>query len=551
MIENISRRGFVKAAGTVGAAAMLAACGGKSDNAGSGDAASTEETAAKKVLYFGQNNPKEGLDMQKSTNSGESAIADSVVESPLRWTEDNVLVTTFLSEIPTFEADGLTLPCEIKEGVMFHDGTPLTSADVKYSFERMFTPATAAKSTYMYDVLAGAAEMLAGEKDNLDDGITIEDDRHFTFHLATPMVTFVNNLGISYAHIFPKDACEKAGDQWGLGANFIGTGKYKIQSNDDTTEVVMVKNADYYDGEPALDELHYVFYDDPSTKMNAFIAGEIDWCDLDASLLEEYSNNPDTADKVVLYDTLGVMFIALNNASENLKDAKVRQALSMAIDRESILTNIMGGAGKVASGWLCPMTPGWDESAPDLPYDVAGAKKLLEEAGVTNLSLKCETRSSGSYVDIMTAVQGMWKEIGVTLDVQGVDAGIWSEDRTAGNIEVDCLGWFPLYADADNHMYTYFANTSSDTKSVFYHNDEANELLNSARAELDAAKRADLYKQADDIIIRRDMACIPLYWPKRSFVAQPYVVNAKCGNLIYHMIDVDVDPTHPDYPTDR
>jgi|GEM_PF-4318920 len=163
MSENISRRSFVKASALAGTSAMLAACGGNSGGSAGGDG------AAKKALYFGQSNPKEGLDMQKSTNSGESAIADSIVESPLRWTEDNVLVTTFLTEIPTFEADGVTLPCEIKEGVKFHDGTPLTAADVKYSFERMFTPATAAKSTYMYDMLAGAQEMLAGERDNLDE----------------------------------------------------------------------------------------------------------------------------------------------------------------------------------------------------------------------------------------------------------------------------------------------------------------------------------------------------------------------------------------------
>ncbi len=544
MSKNMSRRGFVKASAAAGAATMLAACGGN----GGSDAG---DGAGKKVLYFGQSNPKEGIDMQKSTNSGESAIADSIVESPLRWTEDNVLVTTFLTEIPTFSDDGLTLPCEIKEGVTFHDGTPLTSEDVKYSFERMFKPATAAKSTYMYDVLAGAKEMLAGEAENLDEGITIEDERHFTFHLASPMVTFVNNLGISYAHIFPKDACEAAGEDWGMGLNMIGTGKYKLAENDDTTEVVLVKNEAYYDGEPALDEVHYVFYDDNATKVNALKAGEIDWCDLDAALLKEYSEDPETADKVVLYDTLGVMFIALNNSSANLSDYRVRQALSLAINREEILNNIMGGAGKVASGWLCPSTPGWDADAPDLAYDPAEAEKLLAEAGVSNLTLKCETRNSGSYVDIMTAVQDMWKAIGVTLEVQGVDSGIWSEDRAAGNIEVDCLGWFPLYADADNHLYTYFAHTSSDTKSVFYHNDEFDALVDQARVELDADKRADLYKQAEDIAIRHDMACIPLWWPKRSFVAQPYVVNAKVGNLIYHMIDVDVDPTHPDYPTDR
>ena len=118
--------------------------------------------------------------------------------------------------------------------------------------------------------------MLAGERDNLDEGITCEDDYNFTFHIVSPMVTFINNLGISYAQIFPHEACEAAGDAWGTGTNFIGTGKYKIVSNDDTTEVDMERFDDYHDGKPALDELKYVFYDDNNTKLMAFKNGDID-----------------------------------------------------------------------------------------------------------------------------------------------------------------------------------------------------------------------------------------------------------------------------------
>ncbi len=125
MSNNLSRRGFVKAAAVAGSAAAtmgLAACGG-SDNAGS-DASAGD---VKKVLRFGQSNAKQGLDMQKSTNSGSSSIADSIFEAPLRWTEDNVLEAVLLTEIPKFEDDGVTLHCELKDGIKFHDGTPCTA----------------------------------------------------------------------------------------------------------------------------------------------------------------------------------------------------------------------------------------------------------------------------------------------------------------------------------------------------------------------------------------------------------------------------------------
>lgn len=291
--------------------------------------------------------------MQKSTNSASSSIADSIFESPLRWTEDNELVTCLLTEIPSFEADGVTLHCELKDGIKCHDGSTLTANDVKYSFERMFTPATGAKSTYMYDKIKGAKEMLAGTATELE-GLTVEDDTHFTFVLTDPMVTFVNNLGISYAHIFPKAACEAAGDSWGSGTSCVGSGKYKVQSNDDTTEVVLEKFADYHDGEPALDELRYVFYDDLNTKMMAFKNGDIDYTDLDASLLQQYQNDPDVKDLITQYETLGTQFVNLNLSDAALQDVRVRQALSLAINRQELIDSIVGGAGIACSGWLAP-----------------------------------------------------------------------------------------------------------------------------------------------------------------------------------------------------
>ena len=541
MMENpLSRRSFLKgsAVATAGVAAssMLSACGG-------GSAAQGENV--KKVLRFGQSNAKQGLDMQKSTNAGSSSIADSIFEAPLRWNEDNKLETVLLTDIPSFEDDGVTLHCTLKEGIKFHDGTTMTAADVKYSFERMFLPATGGKSTYMYDKIKGATEMLAGTATELA-GLTIEDDRHFTFTLTEPMVAFVSNLGLSYAHIFPKAACEAAGDSWGSGTNCIGSGKYKVVSNDDTTEVVLEKFAEYHDGEPALDELRYIFFDDLNTKLMAFKNGDIDYCDLDSTLLQQCQNDPDVKDLITSYEQLGVQFVNLNLNDAALQDVNVRKALSLAINRQEIVDTILSGAGTAASGWLAPQTPGHDKSASAFPYDPDQAKQLLATAGVSGLSLTCKVRA-GLSQKYMVAIQSYWAAVGVSLDVQVEDNGVWASDWSDGNLQVTALGWFPLYADADNHMYTYFYSANAAKKSSFYNNPEFDKLVSDARVEQDGDKRADLYKQADDILTRQDYATLPLYWPKGQFVAKDYVVGAKVGNLIYHMIDVDIDTTKDDY----
>lgn len=540
MEKSLSRRSFLKAsaatAGGAAAASMLAACGG----AGASDSGSK-----KKVLRFAQSNAKQGLDMQKSTNSGSSSIADCIFESPLRWTEDNELVPCLLKEIPTFEADGVTLHCELKPNIKFHDGTTLTASDVKYSFERMFKPETGGKSTYMYDLIKGAKEMLAGTATELE-GLTVEDDTHFTFVLTNPMVTFVNNLGINYADIFPKDACEKAGKSWGTGTNCIGTGKYKVVSNDDTTEVVLARFDDYHDGKPALDEVRFQFVDDLNTKMMSFKNGDVDYCDLDASQLQQYKSDPAVKDLITQYPTLGVQFVNLNLSSEKLQDVRVRKALSLAINRDELIQSIVGGAGTVPSGWLAPQTPGHDPNAPAFEYDPEKAKALLAEAGVTNLELSAKVRANINQKQLV-AVQDYWSKIGVKLTVETEDNGVWAQDWADGSLEITAVGWFPLYADADNHMYTYFYSENAKGKSSFYNNPEFDALVSQARVEQDKQKRADLYRQADDILTRQDYATLPLYYPKNQFVAKDYVQNAKVGNLIYHMMDVDIDTTKPDY----
>lgn len=536
MSASVSRRTFVTGSAAAMAAvaglAGLVGCGGSSTSAGS---ASSEE----KVLYFGQANAKEGLDMFKSTNNLASTIADCVVDPLLRITEDLELVPALLKEVPTVEADGVTYKCELKDA-KFSDGTPVTSADVKYSFERMFLPATAAKSISMYSMIKGASAMSAGESTNLDEGIIIEDDTHFSFVLEYPMAPFTWNLGINYADIFPKDACEAAGDQWGLGTNLIGSGPYKIEENDDTTKVVLVPNENFYDGTPNLDRIEISFIDDVSTKMMNFKNGDIDYCDLDSSIYDEYKDDADVKDCIDEYMMLGTNFIVLNNNSENLKDARVRQALSLAINRQEIVDTIESGSGIVASGFLNPNIPGHDDDAEDFPYDVEKAKSLMAEAGNPSISLTCEVRA-GDYQKIMVAVQAYWAEIGVNLTINQVDNGVWSSDQAAGNIEVTNQNWSPLYPDADNQMYTFFYSENAAKKSCFYNNAEFDELMVTARKSSDEAERAELYKQADNIMSRTDYACIPLFYPVKHFVVRPWVIGAKVGNLVYHLNDIDID----------
>ena len=537
MANFVSRRQFLQgsALAASGVAAMsLVGCGGSSDDGGD----------KKKVFRFGQANSKEGLDMQKSTNSKSSTAIDHVVETPLRFTEDNELIPCMLKEVPTVESDGVTYKCELNEGMKWHDGTEVKASDIKYTFERMFDPATGAKSTYMYDMIKGAKEKLAGTASEIE-GIVVEDDTHITFTLTEPFACFTKNIGINYASIYPEAGLKKFGDKWGTGTDIYGCGPYKLVSNDDSTELTYEPFEDYYGEKAKLDKIIIKYIDDENTKMMSFKNGEIDMCDLNATLLKQYKEDADVKDLINQYGPLGVTFVNLNLKNKYLADKRVRQALSLAINRQELVDTVMNGAGTVASGWLNPKTPGFDDSAEAFPYDVDKAKALLKEAGVDGFLLTCGVRAADQPV--MVAIQDYWKKIGVDLKVNVQDAAKWSADWAAGSLEVTELSWHPLYADGDNHMYTYFYSENAKGKSSFYNNPEFDKLMDEARGSTDEDKRVELYKKADDILTRQDYATLPLFYPKFQFVAKDYVKNAKVGNLIYHMRDIDVDTSADDY----
>lgn len=523
---------------------LLTACGGAKDAKSDSSADTTQAGETKtgsgtgeKVLKFGQANAGTGLDMQKSTSSGAASIADEVTESLLRFNDKNEEEVVLLTDFPKVSDDGLTYSFELKKGVKFTNGVELTTKDVQYTFERMFTPETGAKSTTYFDMIKGAKDMLAGSATSLS-GFEAVDDYHFNIVLEQPFAPFVKNLGTSYADIFPAEATKAAGADWGIGTNLIGTGPYKILSNDDTTEVVLVKNEDYHGGNVNLDTLRVLYYDDAQTKLIAYENGDIDLSDLPASQLEQYEANH--ADEIKKYYPLGTTFISLNLKSEYISDVNVRKAISLAINREELVNTILASAGIPATTFLNNKIPGHDDSLPVMEYNPEKAKKILADAGYNSgINLTAEVRDTDEA--IFNAIQGYLEEVGIHLEVKKVDNATWNSDRAAGNVQMTGMQWNALYPDADFQMYNYFYSKNSNNRGVFYDNAEYDKLLDDARASTDEKQRAELYKQADHILTFEDYAAIPLYYPQSQFIAKPFVKDFTVGNLIYHFWNVDVD----------
>ena len=503
----ISRRGFVALAGTsvaVLAAGSLAACG-------QGGSSSSE-----KVLRYGTINPKASLDQQITTGNG-TGISQAVCE-PLVWFDQDFKVQPLLvTQLPVAREDKVTYDFELKENVKFHDGSTLTADDVKFTFERMFTPATKAASTNSYELIVGAKDMLAGTATELS-GFAITDDRHFSITLEQPYASFLAMLAEQYAVIYPRKACTEAGSNWGNGTNYVGTGPYKLTSNDDATEVVLEAFSDYHDGAPKVAKIECRYVDDVNTLMMNYKSGDIDLCVLDPSLYDQYADDTDVKDQIVNFIPAQTRFVNLNLNDDALKDVRVREALSLAINRQELVDTVLQGASKACTQFVAPGEEGYDDSLDVLEYNPDKARQLLEEAGATGTTLTLATQAKNQKVAV--ALQGYWQAVGLNVQVNQMDNSTYMSDRTAGNLQMSMVTWLTLCWIGSEHMRSWFHSSRTSKRSSFYASQAFDTDIDAAQAELDEAARIQLTREADATITRQDFACIAVDYPGDPYVAR-------------------------------
>ena len=502
---ELSRRSFLRGAlgAAVAAAAVpLAACGGGADAGG-------EDAGA--VLRFGTSNPGANVDTQLTSNT--IGISENVCDTLVTLDPNTQeVLPLLLTSLPEVSEDGLTYSFELKSDVKFHDGTVLTANDVKYTFERLFKLKS---QTDSYTYIVGAQDIIDDKATELT-GLTVVDDTHFTITLTQVYSSFVRMLCQFYASIYPAAACEAAGDNWGIGTDFIGTGPFKIESNDDTTEVVLVAFDDYHEGRPALDRIEITYIDDPATRVSSFKTNDIDLCFVDTSLLEQYKDDEEVSGSLVYYTPAATQFLNLNLNGPEFQDIKVREALSLAINRQELCDTILSGAALPCTGFIPPSESGSDPNGTVLEFNVARAQELLVEAGNPTVSFTAKVRPQDE--NVMVAIQGYWQAIGVDCKVETMDPQQWRDDRAAGNLVCTLVTWSTLSFVGVEHMGSYFTSDKASLRSSFYNSPEFDAYVQAARSAMDDTEVTENTIKADNQLVRTDFGTIPVDWPQNPYV---------------------------------
>lgn len=513
-------------------AALLAGCGTSSSataDASTSDvsedaAASDSSDADGKVLNLAWS--ADMLTMDVHVTSSDYMIPMNVYDRlfDIKVNDDgSTEVVNSLVDTYTVSDDGLTYDFTLKSGIKFSNGEDLTASDVLYTFSRILTVEGSASPDFVLSI-KGAQALYDGEATELE-GLKVIDDLNFEITLEAPYAGFISELATAPCSIYDETSTEAAGSDFGVDPSVtVGTGPYKVESWTRNSEIVLVRNDNYWGEKPDVDKVIISIIPDASTRNMMYQNGEIDILDLgslDSSIVQS-TYYTTYADKIVSLDKVNVYYMTLNESMAPFDDVNVRKAIQMSIDRQSILDTVYGGQGSLIDGIFPTGLIGYNKDLQgSITYDPDAAKQLLADAGYPDgFEMDLELDSSTSNNTLMTyqIIQQNLADVGITANIQTYDESSWLDGRKSGDFGSFSAYWVADYNDPDNFIYTFFGDEAkTKARSLNYPDTDTMQAVMDARSIIDESERIAKYQELEKKIVIDDAAWVPLFSTKQEF----------------------------------
>lgn len=502
----------------------LTACGAQSDGAqesASGSAAVSQQASGEKIVNVGVTNTLESLN-PLLLNGGEiNKYATGLMFLPLMELDADLNFEGMLADSITTE-DNKNFIVHIDEAAVWSDGTPVTADDVVYTALRLASPVIN-NTAMMYYVFEGVNDAGFVEKGAESvEGIQKVDDKtvRFTTKSEMPLTTFISTYA-RYLLTLPKHVIEQYSEEELSTADWFNhpdvvSGPFIVTDYDVDHYISYTANKDYWKGAPKIDKLNIKIVDG-SQIYAGLQSGEIDITQPTMSVIpmEDYESIEALENVNVVYGapvTNQSVFIQ----TANVPDARVRQAMLYAINREQILNELLGGHGEVIDGFLSSASPFFDETIKPVPYDPEKAKSLLEDAGWDGTqTLRFYINSGDStFVNAASIIAAQWAAVGIKAEIQTVDFATLM--AVSGSEDYDVLAVQYTYAPVDPYpdMSWLLGGAGSWTG---YGNDEVNEALKKSQLTDDAAETKELYS----VVNRKVQEDVPMF--------SAYVISAQAA----------------------
>ncbi|MGF9695357.1 ABC transporter substrate-binding protein [Rhizobium sp. 0TCS1.26] len=450
--------------------------------------------AAASELKIGLNDDADVLDpAQSRTFVGRivyTAMCDKLVDI-----DQNMKIVPQLATEWAWSEEGKVLTMKIRDGVKFHDGEPLDAAAVVATIERNMTlPESRRKSE-----LASVAKVEAS------------GPLEVKFTLKTADVTLLAQLSDRAGMIVAPKAAKE------LGANFgskpVCAGPFKFVERIQQDRIVLEKFADYWDKDKILvDKITYLPIPDTTVKLANLRSGDLDIAErISASDAESVKNDPNLTYADIIGPGYMAMYANVGNgarADNPLgKDKRLRQAFSLAIDREAIGQIVFEGTSMAGNQPFPPSSPWFNKNLPVPARDIEKAKQLMKEAGYETLDIELQHANNTTQTQMMQVIQSMVAEAGFNVTLKATEFATLLSEQTAGNYQLSRSDWSGRI-DPDGNLHQ-FVTCKGGINDVKYCNPEVDKLLNEARTSPDDAVRKEKYDAAT-AILNEDMPIIYL-----------------------------------------
>ncbi|MDQ1218167.1 ABC transporter substrate-binding protein [Microbacterium arborescens] len=537
MLSTPRKRALAGLAAVAIGALALSACTSQRGGGGETDAA----TDVDGTFVFAASADPASLDPAFAQDGETFRVSRQIFEGLVGTEPGTADPAPLLAESWESSDDGLTHTFQLKEGVTFHDGTPFNAEAVCANFDRWYNwtglAASEALSYYYGKLFRGYVET---PDTAVFDSCTADGDLEATVTLKQPFAGFIPALSLpAFAMQSPTALEEYGADEIGgteeapslseYGAGHpTGTGPYKFDEWSPGEELTLSAYDDYWGESGQVNKIIFRVIDDPTARRQALEAGSIDGYDLvgpaDTAALEEAGFT------MVSRPPFTILYLAFNQAQPELQDVRVREALSHAIDKEALISQVLPEGTEVATQFMPDTVNGYNPDVTTYDYDPEKAKSLLAEAGYTEanpltLTFNYPVNVSRPYMpdpeQIATVISTQLTDVGVQLTPQ-TDA--WSPDyldKITGTPDhgIHLLGWTGDYNDTDNFVGVFFGAPSAEWG---FDNPELFAALSSARGVPNLEEQTALYEQINEQVAQF-IPGVPLAHPAPTLAFDPRV----------------------------
>ena len=453
------------------------------------------------VLAVGQIAEPKSLDPAAVTAVNDFRILVNLYDGLVRFQDGSLEVEPALAESWEISQDGTVYTFSLREGVTFHDGSPLDAEAVTFHFERMLDEEHPYHDTGPFPLSFFFSAI---------DTVEALDPQTVRFTLNEPYAPFLSNLAYPTGLIVSPAAVAEHGADY--GRNPSGTGAFRFERWDANTAVVLTRNEDYWDGAPPLEAVIFRPITDANTRVAEMLSGGIDvMVEVPPDALGRFFGSDDFA----VYEQAGphLWFLILNTREPPFDDVRVRQAVNYAIDKQALVENVLQGTAEVAAGPIPPAFAwAYNEELEPYPHDPERARELLAEAGVEDATLTFFVTEVGSGmldpVPMGTAIQADLQEVGLTVEIETYEWNTFLAQVNPGlegKANMAQMAW--MTNDPDTLPYlalrTEAMPDAGGFNSGYYSNPEVDALLEQARTATDQGERARLYREMQ-VIVQED-----------------------------------------------